>query len=68
MTISKVTVNGQEVSVTDNKITGDNTGDKIEVICTKIEPTKEELARTFKEKILNLKITVRTTKTTKENI
>ena len=68
MTISKVTVNGQEVSVTDNKITGVKTGDKIEVICTKIEPTKEELARTFKEKILNLKITVRTTKTTKENI
>ena len=68
MTISKVTVNGKEVTITDNKITGTKAGDKIEVICTKIEPTKEELARTFKEKILNLKITVRTTKTTKGNI
>lgn len=68
MTILKVTVNGKEVTVTDNKITGTKAGDKIEVVCTKIEPTKEELARTFKEKILNLKITVRTTKTTKKNI
>ena len=68
MTISKVTVNGKEVTVTDNKITGTKAGDKIEVICTKIEPAKEELSRTFKEKILNLKITVRTTKTTRGNI
>ena len=67
-TISKVTVNGQEVSVTDNKITGVKTGDKIEVICTRIEPTKEELEKTFKDKLLNLKITVRTTKTMKKNI
>lgn len=68
MTISKVTVNGKEVTVTDNKITGTKAGDKIEVVCTKIEPAKEELSRTFKEKILNLKITVRTTKTTRGNI
>ena len=47
MTISKVTVNGKEVTVTDNKITGTKAGDKIEVVCTKIEPAKEELSRTF---------------------
>jgi len=68
MTISKVTVNGEEVPVTDNKITGVKAGDKIEVICTKIEPAKEEIDKGFKEKVLNLKIAVRTTKTTKENI
>ena len=68
MQISKVTVNGNEVTVTDNKITGLKTGDKVEVTFTKIPPTKEEIDKVFKEKLLNLGLTVRTSKTAKKNI
>lgn len=68
MTISKVTLNGQETTVTDNKMTGLKTGDKVEIICAKTAPTKDELEKTFKDKLFNLKITVRTTKTMKKNI
>ena len=68
MQISKVTVNGNEVTVTDNKITGLKTGDKVEVTFTKIPPTKEEIDNAFKEKLLNLELTVRTSKTAKKNI
>ena len=68
MQISKVTVNGNEVTVTDNKITGLKTGDKVEVTFTKIPPTKEEIDNAFKEKLLNLELTVRTSKTAKKNV
>ena len=68
MQISKVTVNGNEVTVTDNKVTGLKTGDKVEVTFTKIPPTKEEIDKAFKEKLLNLGLTVRTSKTAKKNI
>lgn len=68
MQISKVTVNGNEVTVTDNKITGLKTGDKVEVTFGKIPPAKEEIDKAFKEKFLNLGLTVRTSKTTKKNV
>ncbi len=68
MQISKVTVNGNEVTVTDNKITGLKTGDKVEVTFDKIPPAKEEIDNAFKEKLLNLGLTVRTSKTTKKNV
>ena len=68
MEISKVTVNGKEVTVTDNKLTGLKTGDKVEVTFAKIPPTKEEIDKAFKEKLLNLGLTVRTSKTAKKNV
>ena len=68
MQISKVTVNGNEVTVTDNKVTGLKTGDKVEVTFTKIPPTKEEVDKAFKEKLLNLGLTVRTSKTAQKNV
>ena len=68
MQISKVTVNGNEVTVTDNKITGLKTGDKVEVTFDKIPPAKEEIDKAFEEKLLNLELTVRTSKTTKKNV
>lgn len=48
MEISKVTVNGKEFTVTDNKLTGLKTGDKVEVTFAKIPPTKEETDKAFK--------------------
>lgn len=68
MQIAKVTVNGQEVTPVDNKITGLKTGDKVEVSFTKIPPTKETVDKTLKEKAEKLTLTVRTTKTAKKNI
>ena len=68
MEISKVTVNGKEVTVTDNKLTGLKTGDKVEVTFTKIPPTKEEVDNIFKGKALKLELIVRTSKTPKKNI
>ena len=68
MQISKVTVNGNEVTVNDNKVTGLKTGDKVEVTFTKIPPTKEEIDKAFKEKLLNLGLTVRTSKTAQKNV
>lgn len=53
MEISKVTVNGKEFTVTDNKLTGLKTGDKVEVTFAKIPPTKEETDKAFKEKALS---------------
>lgn len=63
MEISKVTVNGKEFTVTDNKLTGLKTEDKVEVTFAKIPPTKEETDKAFKEKPLKLELTVRTSKT-----
>lgn len=68
MQVSKVTVNGNEVTVTDNKVTGLKTGDKVEVTFTKIPPTKEELDKEFKEKAGEIDLIVRTSKTSKNNI
>ena len=68
MQISKVTVNGNEVTITDNKVTGLKTGDKVEVTFAKIPPTKEELDKEFKEKAGEIELVVRTSKTSKNNI
>ena len=68
MQITKVTVNGKEVTPVDNKITGLKTGDKVEVSFTKIPPAKETVDKTLKEKAEKLTLTVRTTKTAKKNI
>ena len=68
MQVSKVTVNGNEVTVTDNKVTGLKTGDKVEVTFAKIPPTKEELDKKFKEKAGEIDLVVRTSKTSKNNI
>ena len=68
MQVSKVTVNGNEVTVTDNKVTGLKTGDKVEVTFAKIPPTKEELDKKFKEKAGEIELVVRTSKTSKNNI
>ena len=68
MQVSKVTVNGNEVTVTDNKVTGLKTGDKVEITFTKIPPTKEETDKAFKEKAGEIELVVRTSKTSKNNI
>ena len=68
MQVSKVTVNGNEVPVTDNKVTGLKTGDKVEITFTEIPPTKEELDKAFKEKAGEIELVVRTSKTSKNNI
>ena len=68
MQVSKVTVNGNEVTVTDNKVTGLKTGDKVEVTFAKTPPTKEELDKAFKEKAGEIELVVRTSKTSKNNI
>ena len=68
MQVSKVTVNGNEVPVTDNKVTGLKTGDKVEITFTEIPPTKEELDKEFKEKAGEIELVVRTSKTSKNNI
>lgn len=68
MQVSKVTVNGNEVTVTDNKVTGLKTGDKVEVTFAKTPPTKEELDKDFKEKAGEIELVVRTSKTSKNNI
>lgn len=68
MQITKVTVNGKEVTPVDNKITGLKTGDKVEVTFAKIPPTKEELDKEFKEKAGEIDLVVRTSKTSKNNI
>ena len=68
MQVSKVTVNGKEVPVTDNKVTGLKTGDKVEITFTEIPPTKEELDKKFKEKAGEIELVVRTSKTSKNNI
>ena len=68
MQVSKVTVNGNEVPITDNKVTGLKTGDKVEITFTEIPPTKEELDKAFKEKAGEIDLVVRTSKTSKNNI
>ena len=68
MQVSKVTVNGNEVPVTDNKVTGLKTGDKVEITFTEIPPTKEEVDKAFKEKAGEIELVVRTSKTSKNNI
>ena len=68
MQVSKVTVNGNEVPITDNKVTGLKTGDKVEITFTEIPPTKEELDKEFKEKAGEIDLVVRTSKTSKNNI
>ena len=68
MQIEKVLVNGTEVKVSDNKVKGLKTGDKVEITFSKIPPTKAEIDQSIKAKADSLKLTVRTTKTAKKNV
>lgn len=68
MQIEKLLVNGKEVKVSDHKIKGLKTGDKVEVTFSKIPPTKAQIDKAIKTATGNLKLTVRTSKTPKKNI
>lgn len=68
MQIEKVLVNGKEVKVSDHKVKGIKTGDKVEVTFSRIPPTKAQIDKAIKTSAGNLKLTVRTSKTPKKNI
>ena len=68
MQIEKVLVNGAEVKVSDHKVKGLKTGDKVEVTFSRIPPTKAQIDKAIKTSAGNLKLTVRTSKTPKKNI
>ena len=68
MQIEKVLVNGAEVKVSDHKVKGLKTGDKVEVTFSRIPPTKAQIDKAIKITAGNLKLTVRTSKTPKKNI
>lgn len=68
MQIEKVLVNGKEVKVSDHKVKGLKTGDKVEVTFSRIPPTKAQIDKAIKTSTGNLKLTVRTSKTPKKNI
>ena len=68
MQIEKVLVNGKEVKVSDHKVKGLKTGDKVEVTFSRIPPTKAQIDKAIKTSAGNLKLTVRTSKTPKKNI
>lgn len=68
MQIEKVLLNGKEVKVSDHKVKGLKTGDKVEVTFSKIPPTKAQIDKAIKTTAGNLKLTVRTSKTPKKNI
>ena len=68
MVIEKVTVNGKEVAVKDNKVTGLKTGDKVVVTFVKKSQTGEEEFNNIKDGIKNLKLAVSTSKNSKKNV
>ena len=68
MTIQKVTVNGVEVAVKDNKVTGLKTGDKVIVTFAKKASDKEAEYKNIADDVKDLKLVVRTSKTSKKNI
>lgn len=68
MQIEKVLLNGKEVKVSDHKVKGLKTGDKVEVTFSRIPPTKAQIDKAIKTSAGNLKLTVRTSKTPKKNI
>ena len=68
MQIEKVLLNGKEVKVSDHKLKGLKTGDKVEVTFSRIPPTKAQIDKAIKTSAGNLKLTVRTSKTLKKNI
>lgn len=68
MQIEKVLVNGAEVKVSDHKVKGLKSGDKVEVTFSRIPPTKAQIDKAIKTSAGNLKLTVRTSKTPKKNI
>ena len=68
MVIEKVTVNGKEVAVKDNKVTGLKTGDKVVVTFVKKSQTGEEEFNNIKDGIKNLKLAVSTAKNSKKNV
>ena len=68
MEIEKVTVNGKEVAVKDNKVTGLKTGDKVVVTFVKKSQTGEEEFKNIRNDIKNLKLAVSTSRTSKKNV
>ena len=68
MQIEKVLLNGKEVKVSDHKVKGLKSGDKVEVTFSRIPPTKAQIDKAIKTSTGNLKLTVRTSKTLKKNI
>ena len=68
MQIEKVLLNGKEVKVSDHKVKGLKTGDKVEVTFSRVPPTKAQIDKAIKTSAGNLKLTVRTSKTPKKNI
>ena len=68
MVIEKVTVNGKEVAVKDNKVTGLKTGDKVVVTFVKKSQTGEEEFNNIKDGIKNLELAVSTSKNSKKNV
>ena len=68
MVLEKVTVNGKEVAVKDNKVTGLKTGDKVVVTFVKKSQTGEEEFNNIKDGIKNLKLAVSTSKNSKKNV
>ena len=68
MKIEKVTVNGVEVTVKDNKVTGLKTGDKVVVTFAKKDSADEDAYKNISDDVKNLKLAVRTSKTSKKNI
>ena len=68
MEIEKVTVNGKEVAVKDNKVTGLKTGDKVVVTFVKKSQTGGEEFNNIKDDVKNLKLAVSTSKTSKKNV
>ena len=68
MEIEKVIVNGKEVVVKDNKVTGLKTGDKVIVTFVKKSQTGEDEFKNIKDDVKNLKLAVSTSKTSKKNV
>ena len=68
MEIEKVTVNGKEVAVKDNKVTGLKTGDKVVVTFVRKSQTGEEEFKNIRNDVKNLKLAVSTSKTSKKNV
>ena len=68
MEIEKVTVNGKEVAVKDNKVTGLKTGDKVVVTFVRKSQTGEEEFKNIRNDVKNLKLAVSTSRTSKKNV
>lgn len=67
MVLEKVTVNGKEVAVKDNKVTGLKTGDKVVVTLSRSHRQEKKNLIT-QGGIKNLKLAVSTSKNSKKNV